>query len=91
MPDSQKSLSRRKWFTAGAATSALLAARAQTQPAADRTLGVKTYNIRDFGAKGDGDDARHRGAASGDRRLQPRPGRHGARARRRLRHRHRRD
>ena len=54
MPDSQKSLSRRKWFTAGAATSALLAARAQTQPAADRTIGVKTYNIRDFGAKGDG-------------------------------------
>ncbi len=55
MPDSQnESLSRRKWFTAGAATSALLAARAQTQPAADRTVGVKTYNIRDFGAKGDG-------------------------------------
>jgi len=54
MPDSQKSLSRRKWFTAGAASSALLAARAQAQPAADRTLGVKTYNIRDFGAKGDG-------------------------------------
>ena len=70
MPDSQKSLSRRKWFTAGAATSALLAARAQTQPAADRTVGVKTYNIRDFGSQRRRRRARHRGRPIRDRRLQ---------------------
>src|SRR5450759_2576802 len=48
-------LSRRKWLGAGPAASGLLAvANAQAQPAADKNLGAKTYNVRDFGAKGDG-------------------------------------
>ncbi len=48
-------LSRRKWLRAGQAASVLLAgAAAQAQPAADNNRGAKTYNIRDFGAKGDG-------------------------------------
>jgi Glycosyl hydrolases family 28 len=47
--------SRRKWLGVAPAASALLAAtNAQAQPAADKNLGAKTYNIRDFGAKGDG-------------------------------------
>jgi hypothetical protein len=52
---SDEFLSRRKWLGAGAAASGLLAApTAQAQTAADQSLGAKTYNIRDFGAKGDG-------------------------------------
>ncbi|HVY93061.1 MAG TPA: glycosyl hydrolase family 28-related protein, partial [Bryobacteraceae bacterium] len=48
-------LSRRKWLAAGAAASGLaFADRAAAQPAADPNLGAKTYNIHDFGAKGDG-------------------------------------
>jgi len=52
----QKSLPRRKWFGAGAvAGSGLLATiSADAQPNADKNLGAKTYNIRDFGAKGNG-------------------------------------
>jgi hypothetical protein len=47
--------SRRKWLGVAPAASGLLAVSpAQAQPAADRNLGAKTYNIRDFGAKGDG-------------------------------------
>jgi len=47
--------SRRKWLAVGPAASGLPAVSpAQPQPAADRNLGAKTYNIRDFGAKGDG-------------------------------------
>src|SRR5271157_1199369 len=47
--------SRRKWLGVGPAASGLLAvAPAQAQPAADRNLGARIYNIRDFGAKGDG-------------------------------------
>src|SRR5947209_5686896 len=49
-------VSRRKWLGVGpAAASALLAAgSAQGQTTADKSLGAKTYNVRDFGAKGDG-------------------------------------
>lgn len=47
--------SRRKWLGAGPAAAGLLAVTsAQAQPAADKNLGARTYNIRDFGAKGDG-------------------------------------
>src|SRR5271157_5075308 len=47
--------SRRKWLGVGPAASGLLAAApAQAQPAAVRNLCAKVYNIRDFGAKGDG-------------------------------------
>src|SRR5215472_13801628 len=66
MPNSDsQSLSRRKWLgltpTIAAASfgSSLLASRAMAQDAAaassaDAMLGAKVYNIRDFGAKGDG-------------------------------------
>jgi hypothetical protein len=56
MPDfSDKSSSRRRLLGLGPAAIGLLACTpADAQPAADKTLGVKTYNIRDFGAKGDG-------------------------------------
>ncbi|HWR37442.1 MAG TPA: glycosyl hydrolase family 28 protein [Clostridia bacterium] len=54
-------LSRRKWMGAAATASlgtGLLAVTAAAQSpkagAAGNTLGVRTYNIRDFGAKGDG-------------------------------------
>src|SRR5271157_2413043 len=49
-------VSRRKWLGVGpaAASGLLSAATAQAQPAADRNLGAKTYNIREFGARGDG-------------------------------------
>jgi polygalacturonase len=51
----EESLSRRKWLGSGVAVSGLLAATgADAQTVADAQLGVKTYNIRDFGAKGDG-------------------------------------
>src|SRR5713226_8272090 len=47
--------SRRKWLSAAPAAAGILAVtNAQAQPAADKNLGAKTYNIRDFGAKGDG-------------------------------------
>jgi hypothetical protein len=50
-----ESLSRRKWLGVGSAAAALLAVPpAQAQPSADKSLGAKIYNIRDFGAKGDG-------------------------------------
>ena len=58
-----KSLSRRKWLgfaaTASLGTGFLTATRAMGQEPAsstpqDHTLGTRTYNIRDFGAKGDG-------------------------------------
>src|SRR5215469_14330596 len=63
MPNSDpQSLSRRKWLgltpTIAAASfgSSLLASHAMAQDtaAADAMLGAKVYNIRDFGAKGDG-------------------------------------
>jgi polygalacturonase len=63
MPNSDsQSLSRRKWLgltpTIAAASfgSSLLASRAMAQDMAapDAMLGAKVYNIRDFGAKGDG-------------------------------------
>ena len=56
MTDSNKpSLSRRKWLGAGAAASGLLAVpRAEAQAAGDNYRGARIYNIRDFGAKGDG-------------------------------------
>jgi hypothetical protein len=63
MPNSDsQSLSRRKWLgltpTIAAASfgSSLLASRATAQDTAatDAMLGAKVYNIRDFGAKGDG-------------------------------------
>src|SRR5206468_2744389 len=48
-------LSRRKLLGAAPAASAFLAASsAQAQTTGDKTLGAKVYNIRDFGAKGDG-------------------------------------
>ncbi|MDR3458672.1 MAG: glycosyl hydrolase family 28 protein [Verrucomicrobiae bacterium] len=59
----QQPLSRRKWLglasvsTVAAAGSGLLAASARADDASaspDKTNGVRTYNIRDFGAKGDG-------------------------------------
>jgi len=50
-----KPFSRRKWLRVGPAATGLLAAsQAPAQPAADHNLGAKVYNIRDFGAKGDG-------------------------------------
>ena len=58
-----RSLSRRKWLRLASATSlgsGLLAATgAAAKPSAhlaitDQNLGTRTYNIRDFGAKGDG-------------------------------------
>ncbi len=64
--DDSQFLSRRKWLglspaIAASVGSGLLAARAMAQnvppPASsgpDALLGAKTYNIRDFGAKGDG-------------------------------------
>lgn len=51
---SDKDLSRRGWFKFGPAAGVLAARSAQGQSAVDPNLGVKTYNIRDFGAKGDG-------------------------------------
>jgi len=53
---SGKSVSRRKWLRAGpAAAGAFAASSAAAQSSAsDPNLGVKTYNIREFGAKGDG-------------------------------------
>src|SRR5882762_567580 len=53
-PDDRES-SRRKWLAAGpvAAASLLTVANAQA-PANDKNPGAKFYNIRDFGAKGDG-------------------------------------
>ena len=61
------SLSRRKWLgrmsvpvlaaSLGAATSAARGAAAESPaeaPAGDRDLGARVYNVRDFGAKGDG-------------------------------------
>ena len=55
MPDfSDKFSSRRQWLGAGPAIAGLAVAGAQAQPVADQNLGAKTYNIRDFGAKGDG-------------------------------------
>ncbi|HTR42739.1 MAG TPA: glycosyl hydrolase family 28 protein [Pseudomonadales bacterium] len=65
MPNSDSSLSRRKWLgltpTIAAASfgSTLLASRAMAQDTSassgtDALLGAKVYNIRDFGAKGDG-------------------------------------
>src|SRR5579872_2193597 len=51
----KQQISRRKWLRAAPAASALLGvAAAAPQPAADHALGAKIYNIRDFGAKGDG-------------------------------------
>ena len=43
-------LSRRNWLGVGPAAAGLAAAHAQAQPAADKNLGAKIYNIRDFGA-----------------------------------------
>ena len=44
-------LSRRRWLGVGpAASGLLLAANAHAQVVADKNSGVKTYNIRDFGA-----------------------------------------
>lgn len=56
MSDSNSSsLSRRNWLSMGTATPALLALpEIQAQQTPDRNLGAKIYNIRDFGAKGDG-------------------------------------
>jgi hypothetical protein len=55
MPDFSDKFTRRVWLGVGPAAAGLLAAnQAQAQPAADKNLGAKTYNIRDFGAKGDG-------------------------------------
>src|SRR3954470_1561256 len=45
-------ISRRKLIGIVPAAAGLLSA--QSQPASDKNLGAKTYNIRDFGAKGDG-------------------------------------
>src|SRR5579885_210458 len=60
-PDSAP-LSRREWLErfsapalAGAIGATAFASRAAAQPAAnDKLLGARVYNIRDFGAKGDG-------------------------------------
>ena len=51
-----KTTSRRRWLRTGSAAAAAFAAsQANAQQAApDATLGTRTYNIRDFGAKGDG-------------------------------------
>jgi polygalacturonase len=48
--------SRRRWLAVPAAALAAAGAEAQTTAAApgDHSLGARTYNIRDFGAKGDG-------------------------------------
>ena len=64
MKRTNQPFSRRKWLgltpTIAAASfgSSLLASRAAAQdatsPDADAMLGAKVYNIRDFGAKGDG-------------------------------------
>ena len=50
----RESFSRRKWLGAGPASVLLAGATAQAQSDPDRDLGARTYNIRDFGAKGDG-------------------------------------
>lgn len=48
-------LSRRKWLGVGTAASGLLSATsAEAQPAGGKNLGAEIYNVRDFGAKGDG-------------------------------------
>ncbi|SPE37820.1 Glycoside hydrolase, family 28 [Candidatus Sulfopaludibacter sp. SbA3] len=50
-----KDISRRKWMSVSPAVSGLLAvSQAQSQSPVDKSLGAKTYNVRDFGAKGDG-------------------------------------
>ena len=50
----QPDFSRRKWLGVGPATVLFAASSAEAQTAADHNLGAKIYNIRDFGAKGDG-------------------------------------
>jgi hypothetical protein len=54
MTDFHDEFSRRKWLGAGPAAGLLAVGAAQGQPAVDKNLGAKVYNIRDFGAKGDG-------------------------------------
>jgi Glycosyl hydrolases family 28 len=59
MADSSSPLSRRTWFgvasgTIGAGLLRSGAAAASASSQAPGTLGTRTYNIRDFGAKGDG-------------------------------------
>jgi hypothetical protein len=63
-----QNLSRRKWLGLGLASTPLLAASVGTgllvrksaaaesdNAASERNLGARTYNVRDFGAKGDGE------------------------------------
>ncbi len=49
-----KGLSRRKWLGAGPVAAGLLAARDAQAQSAGNELGTKIYNVRDFGARGDG-------------------------------------
>jgi hypothetical protein len=58
--DSRSNLTRRKWLAAvstpaiAAALAPLSASAAQPASPATQSMGTRTYNIRDFGAKGDG-------------------------------------
>src|SRR5579872_4178184 len=55
MPNSHTDLSRRKWLGASSAAGAgLLATPVAAAQGSGSAAGVRTYNIRDFGAKGDG-------------------------------------